>query len=338
MELEAYESGVVEKVLVDEGQTVPIGQPIMLIGDGSGAARRRSATRPREALAGPDPPATSPATRERGSSPEPTAERRSRSRRAQPSPAQLRLRPPGARDGTGPRRWYCAPPRPAAQPQPGCTRSQRRTARSRPRRWRGRSPASSGVEPGVGPGQRPRRSGDPRRRGAGGDRAARPAAPAPVPPAGEGEQRARASRPRCPSGPGAGLRLVPTRRSRRSRSATSAGSPARRMVESLQSAPHFFLTALIDVTDLLALRAQVNGQLGEGDAQDLGERPDRQGVRADAAGRPRGERLVRWRQDPAEEADSRRDRGADRARPDRAASSRTPIRRASGRSRGSRTP
>src|ERR1044071_9077036 len=36
MELEAYESGVVEKVLVNEGQTVPIGQPIMLIGDGSG--------------------------------------------------------------------------------------------------------------------------------------------------------------------------------------------------------------------------------------------------------------------------------------------------------------
>src|SRR3954462_859946 len=39
MELEAYESGVVEKVLVDEGQTVPIGQPIMLIGDGSGASQ-----------------------------------------------------------------------------------------------------------------------------------------------------------------------------------------------------------------------------------------------------------------------------------------------------------
>src|ERR1700752_5130496 len=39
MELEAYESGVVEKVLVNEGQTVPIGQPIMLIGDGSGASQ-----------------------------------------------------------------------------------------------------------------------------------------------------------------------------------------------------------------------------------------------------------------------------------------------------------
>jgi len=36
-----------------------------------------------------------------------------------------------------------------------------------------------------------------------------------------------------------------------------------RMVESLQSAPHFYLTAVIDVTDLLALRAQINKQFGE---------------------------------------------------------------------------
>src|SRR3954470_14969283 len=43
MELEAYESGVVEKVLVNEGQTVPIGQPIMLIGDGSGASQESEA-------------------------------------------------------------------------------------------------------------------------------------------------------------------------------------------------------------------------------------------------------------------------------------------------------
>ena len=48
MELEAYEAGVVEKVLVPEGQTVPIGQPIMVIGDGSGA---------REETGAPPPPA-----------------------------------------------------------------------------------------------------------------------------------------------------------------------------------------------------------------------------------------------------------------------------------------
>src|SRR5215216_995002 len=53
MELEAYESGVVEKVLVDEGQTVPIGQPIMLIGDGSGATQETEA---------PPTPSSSPAS------------------------------------------------------------------------------------------------------------------------------------------------------------------------------------------------------------------------------------------------------------------------------------
>jgi pyruvate dehydrogenase E2 component (dihydrolipoamide acetyltransferase) len=35
----------------------------------------------------------------------------------------------------------------------------------------------------------------------------------------------------------------------------------RRMVESLQSAPHFFLTAVYDVTQLVALRKQVNAEL-----------------------------------------------------------------------------
>src|SRR3954447_16637478 len=53
MELEAYESGVVEKVLVNEGQTVPIGQPIMLIGDGSGTSQESAA---------PPTPSSSPAS------------------------------------------------------------------------------------------------------------------------------------------------------------------------------------------------------------------------------------------------------------------------------------
>ncbi|MCS6887952.1 MAG: 2-oxo acid dehydrogenase subunit E2 [Chloroflexus sp.] len=35
MELEAFEAGVLQQILVPEGQTVPIGQPIAIIGDGS---------------------------------------------------------------------------------------------------------------------------------------------------------------------------------------------------------------------------------------------------------------------------------------------------------------
>src|SRR5688572_993360 len=63
MELEAYESGVVEKVLVQEGQTVPIGQPIMLIGDGSGAGQetgdrsQETGGGGEQAAAGAQPPA-----------------------------------------------------------------------------------------------------------------------------------------------------------------------------------------------------------------------------------------------------------------------------------------
>uniref|UniRef100_UPI002ACD8FA3 lipoyl domain-containing protein n=1 Tax=Chloroflexus sp. TaxID=1904827 RepID=UPI002ACD8FA3 len=35
MELEAFEAGVLQQILVPEGQTVPIGQPIAIIGNGS---------------------------------------------------------------------------------------------------------------------------------------------------------------------------------------------------------------------------------------------------------------------------------------------------------------
>ena len=38
MELEAYDAGVLEQILVDVGKTVPIGEVIAVIGDGSGAA------------------------------------------------------------------------------------------------------------------------------------------------------------------------------------------------------------------------------------------------------------------------------------------------------------
>ena len=37
MELEAYDAGVLERIIVDAGKTVPIGEVIAVIGDGSGA-------------------------------------------------------------------------------------------------------------------------------------------------------------------------------------------------------------------------------------------------------------------------------------------------------------
>lgn len=43
MDLEAYDSGVLEKILVQEGETVPIGQAIAVIGSGKGATESASA-------------------------------------------------------------------------------------------------------------------------------------------------------------------------------------------------------------------------------------------------------------------------------------------------------
>lgn len=36
MELEAYDEGILERLLVDEGDTVPVGEPVAVVGDGSG--------------------------------------------------------------------------------------------------------------------------------------------------------------------------------------------------------------------------------------------------------------------------------------------------------------
>src|SRR5512135_1298215 len=57
MELEAYDAGVLERILVQPGETVPIGTPIALIGSGEGvAAAERAAPAPSP------PPAEPPAT------------------------------------------------------------------------------------------------------------------------------------------------------------------------------------------------------------------------------------------------------------------------------------
>jgi pyruvate dehydrogenase E2 component (dihydrolipoamide acetyltransferase) len=64
----------------------------------------------------------------------------------------------------------------------------------------------------------------------------------------------------APAAPGADVEEVPLSPMRR--------VVARRLTESMQSAPHFYLTVRVDVTNLLALRAELNQQLAAG-GQDL---------------------------------------------------------------------
>ncbi|WP_333691621.1 dihydrolipoamide acetyltransferase family protein [Chloroflexus sp.] len=59
MELEAFEAGVLQQILVPEGQTVPIGQPIAIIGDGSSTVTAApTPSTPTTVAPAPEPAAT----------------------------------------------------------------------------------------------------------------------------------------------------------------------------------------------------------------------------------------------------------------------------------------
>ena len=64
MELEAYDSGVLEQILVQEGETVPIGQKIAVIGSGAGT-QKQGQTAPKPAPAHANLPRGSLALTER---------------------------------------------------------------------------------------------------------------------------------------------------------------------------------------------------------------------------------------------------------------------------------
>ncbi|ORX16775.1 dihydrolipoamide acetyltransferase [Mycolicibacterium wolinskyi] len=177
MELESYDEGILERMLAGEGDRVPIGIPIAVIGDGSGAS-----TEP----VGAPTPAPAPAA-------------------TPPAPAPAPAAPQASGD------------RPKASPL------ARKIA------------AENGVDlaavTGSGPGGRIIRKDVENVRPA-----ETPAAPTPV----EGDFDA-----------------VPL--------TTLQRVAAKRLTESKQTAPHFYLTAAVDVTALLAFRETVNDSLRAAD-------------------------------------------------------------------------
>src|SRR5438445_630639 len=48
MDLESYDAGILEKILVQEGETVPIGQSVAVIGSGNGAQKQEQAEATKE--------------------------------------------------------------------------------------------------------------------------------------------------------------------------------------------------------------------------------------------------------------------------------------------------
>ncbi|MFN8566659.1 MAG: biotin/lipoyl-containing protein [Kouleothrix sp.] len=62
MELQSFESGTLQQILVEEGKIVPIGQVIALIGDGAAAAPAAAPAQPPAAAPAQPAPAAAPAT------------------------------------------------------------------------------------------------------------------------------------------------------------------------------------------------------------------------------------------------------------------------------------
>jgi pyruvate dehydrogenase E2 component (dihydrolipoamide acetyltransferase) len=194
MELEAYDAGVLEQILVDVGTTVPIGEVIAVIGDGSGASAPTPATPAATTPAAATPVAPAPAA------PAPAA----------PAPVSLKDASAGS--------W-------ANGAQIKASPLARAMARD--------AGLDLATVHGSGPGGRIVRADVQDAVASMGSRSTAQA-PAPVTslPAGADDEE------------------IPLNNVRK--------VTARRLVESMQQAPHFYLTSVIAADELVAARARIN--------------------------------------------------------------------------------
>jgi pyruvate dehydrogenase E2 component (dihydrolipoamide acetyltransferase) len=216
MELEAYDDGVLEQILVAAGARVPIGEPIALVGDGSGAASATSAAAP----------GTSAATG--GSASSPAASEPGKAAATNGSAVSNGIPPVGS----------AAAPASASVPAPESATGERRRSSPLARRIAREFGVDLAAMAGTGPGGRITRR----------DVESVMGAAESVPTASVATQAATPAT--LPSGD---YDEVPLTRIQQ--------VSATRLTESKQQAPHIYLTSAIDVTDLLAFRAQINATL-----------------------------------------------------------------------------
>lgn len=226
MDLEAYENGTLAEILAQEGATVAIGQPIARIGSGTAAAPAAAPPPNREPPSEAPTVTIQPAGAARGSVQPPTA--------AAPANVEAALNPvrSGTAVGVG------AKPPAATPTQDGPSPAQNGKVRASPlaRRIAEEHGVDLAAVRGTGPEGRVIRVDVEAVLASGGS-----------PPEAPPDQTAP---PRVAAGPRD--ERVPLTRMRK--------TIARRMAESTRTVPHFFLTSVADVTDLVSLRKQIVAQ------------------------------------------------------------------------------
>lgn len=204
MDLEAYDSGILERILVQEGETVPIGQPLAIIGSGAGVQQQEQPAATVGAAAGQEQPAP------------------------QEMAGMRRERPETEQSGDG------------------------RLIKSSPlaRRMAEEHNIDLGQVKGTGPGGRIVRD-DIEEFLEQKQAAPRPAAAPPQ----EAPAPAVAAQVSMPPD----FEAVPLSRTQ--------AIIARRLTESKQTIPHFYVSNEVDVTDALVLRQTFNANAGEGEVK-----------------------------------------------------------------------
>ena len=246
MDLEVFESGVLEKQLVEEGTMVPIGQAIAVIGDGSSSGEapageggeKAEPAGESEAAEVPEPEPESAAVEEPG----PVAEER-KPETTGPSTEEEAEPAPQAEKGTSQEPGMPASADELAEPEAETATGDQREAKLRmsplARKLAHDNDIDLATVAGTGPeGRIIRADIEAAIRDKGAEPATEQRAPAPQPAAGVSEDS----------------EVVPLNKIRK--------VTARRLTES-QAVPHFFLTTVAEVDRLIALRADVNQGLAD---------------------------------------------------------------------------
>lgn len=230
MDLEAFDDGVLEKHLVVEGTLVPIGQPLAIIGDGTAEGQATDAASPAGKTASTERLATSADAADHGASTQPSI--------ADEDETETEAK--GAAESAG---QPAAPTRPVAG---HATPTELRTSPLARRVAREHNIDIASLT-GSGPGGRIVRADV--------EDAVANADGKPAAETGAGRTT-----------PAQGQALTDTPANTRSNDVDEMPLSnirritARRLTES-QSVPHFFLTNVVDVERLFALRAEINGRL-----------------------------------------------------------------------------
>lgn len=218
MELESFENGTLQKILIPEGQTVPIGEVIAIIGDGAASAE-------------PAPAPTTPAAAQEAKAARPGEEGGTIATAGQTSPAAVDTAPRAdASDDNG--RVIASPVARRLAEELGVDL----------RRVQGTGPGGRIIKENVE---------EFAAQAKGGQVPAAAPAPAPAAPAPTAPAPATPARPATPPPPApAGATVAPLSRMRK--------AIARAMTDSKPGVPHIYVTMEIDMDAAMALREQLN--------------------------------------------------------------------------------